>query len=273
VFVIQISTAGVDRMRSIIVAALTDVFSPAAIVERSDIHVRKEEALKDVVEVLSGELSGPADFSEEGLRFVADVLEGQKTGFFLDQRSLRKVIGKFAKDRDVLNLFSYTGASGIVAMKNGARSVLNIDSSAAALEACGRHAEMNGVEPHVFRREEADVFQYLSTKTEPAFDMVLVDPPALIKSQRDAEEGKKAYHFLNRASLRLVRDGGIFVTSSCSHYMNEEDFAFILRRASVQAGVRLDLLEIVRQSPDHPLSVYFPESAYLKSFVFRIARD
>ena len=150
--------------------------------------------------------------------------------------------------------------------------MLNVDASGPALEGCRRMAEMNGIEPHVFTTEESDAFQFLSAKTEPAFDMVLMDPPALIKSQRDGDEGKKAYHFLNRAALRLVRDGGVFVTSSCSHFLNEEDFAFIMRRASVQAGVRLDLMEVVRQAPDHPLSVYFPESSYLKSFIFRVTR-
>ncbi len=271
-FVVQISTAGIDRLRGEVVAALKDVFSPDAIVERSDLPVRKEEALKDETGVLAGEVPEAVNFVEGGMAFSADVMAGQKTGFFLDQKSLRQSIARFAKGRETLNLFSYTGAAGIAAMKGGAKSVLHVDSSAAALAGCVRHAEMNGIEPHVFATEESDVFQYLSAQAEPSFDMVLMDPPALIKSHRDEEEGKKAYHFLNRAALRLVRDGGVFVTSSCSHFLDEEDFAFILRRASVQAGVRLDLLDVVRQAPDHPASVYFPESAYLKSFVFQIRR-
>lgn len=270
--VIQISTAGVDRLRAEVVAALKEVFSPDAIVERSDLPVRKEEALKDETGVLFGDAPAGVEFVEGGMRFFADVMAGQKTGFFLDQKSLRHSIMRFAEGRETLNLFSYTGAAGVAAMKGGAKSVLNVDGSADALAGCLRHTEMNGIEPHVFMTEEADAFQFLSSKTEPAFDMVLIDPPALIKAQRDEEEGKKAYHFLNRAALRIVRDGGVFVTSSCSHFLNEEDFAFILRRASVQAGVRLDLLEVVRQAPDHPGSVYFPESAYLKSFVFQVRR-
>ena len=272
VFVIQISTAGIDTLRQTVVDALKEAFSASVVYERSDLHVRKEEALKDQVGALVGEAAESAEFGEDGMKFVAEVAAGQKTGFFLDQRSLRRAIARYAKGRETLNLFSYSGAAGIAAMKGGAKSVANVDSSATALAACVRNAEMNGIEPHVFSVEQADVFQYLSAKTEPAFDMVLVDPPALIKSQRDGDEGRKAYHFLNRAALRLVRDGGVFVTSSCSHFLNEEDFAFILRRASVQAGVRLDLLEVVRQAPDHPTSVYFPESAYLTAFIFRVAR-
>lgn len=271
--VIQISTAGMDARRKEIVAALAKVFAPVAIVERSDLPVRKEEALGDEVGTPYGETpDAPVEFSERGMRFAADVVGGQKTGFFLDQKDLRAAIARYADGRETLNLFSYTGAAGIAAMKGGAKSVLNVDASAAALEGCREHAEMNGVDGPAFRTEESDVFQFMSAKNEPSYDMVLMDPPALIKSQRDAEEGKKAYHFLNRAALRLVRDGGVFVTSSCSHFLNEEDFAFILRRASVQAGVRLDVLEVVRQAPDHPSSVYFPESNYLKSFVCRVAR-
>ncbi len=273
VFVMQISTAGMDRLRDAIVGALKAVFKPAAIVERSDIAVRKEEALRDEVGVLFGTVPEVVEFKENGLTFAADVMNGQKTGFFLDQKSLRQSIAKLAKGREVLNLFSYSGSASVAAIKGGATKVTNVDSSADALAAARRHAEMNGIEEHVMVNEESDVFQYLSGKTEPAFDMVIVDPPALIKAQRDEEEGKKAYHFLNRASLRLVRDGGIFVTSSCSHFFSEEDFAFTLRRASVQAGVRLDLLETIHQAPDHPTSVYFPESAYLKSFVCRVTRE
>lgn len=273
VLVLQISTAGMDVRRDVIVAALTKTFSPSTIVERSDLAVRKEEALGDVTGTLFGETPSAVAFSERGMRFEADVVGGQKTGFFLDQKELRAAIGRYAEGRETLNLFSYTGAAGIAAMRGGAKTVRNVDASATAIQGCLRHADMNGIDPSVFMTEEADVFQFLSAKTEPAYDMVLMDPPALIKSQRDGEEGKKAYHFLNRAALRVVRDGGVFVTSSCSHFLNEEDFAFILRRASVQAGVRLDVLEVIRQAPDHPLSVYFPESAYLKSFVCRVSRQ
>lgn len=272
VFVIQISTAGMDNLRAEIVAAIKEVFSPECIYERSDINVRKEEGLKEQVGLLDGELPEVVAFNENGLNFVADVVNGQKTGFFLDQKALRSRIAAYSKGRKALNLFSYTGTAGIAAVKGGAEKVINVDSSKEALAASLANAEMNDVTPEVFVIEEADVFQYLSNRKEAGFGMVLLDPPALIKAQRDSDDGKKAYHFLNRAVLRLIEDGGILVTSSCSHFLNEEDFAFILRRASVQAGVRLDVLEVVRQSTDHPLSVYFPESAYLTSFICRVSR-
>ncbi len=286
VIVFQISTAGLDRMRADIVAAILEVFAPRAIIERSDIAVRREEGLNDVIAIHHGEISEPVVFTENGLNFVADVQAGQKTGFFLDQRDLRTWIstaslragrGRPTLSDDsalgsVLNLFSYSGAAGIAAIKAGAERVHNVDGSVAALELCKKHAELNAIPAETFTTEISDVFDWLNLNKESHYDTVMIDPPALIKAGRDSEEGKKAYHFLNRAAMRLVNDGGLFITSSCSHFMNEEDMAFMLRRASVQSGIRLDILAVIRQSSDHPLSVYFPESAYLKSFVCRVAR-
>lgn len=270
--VIQLSTAGMDRMRDDVVAALVEVFAPVAVYERSDIAVRKEEGLHDEVGLRYGTLPEEVSFTERGMRFTADVVNGQKTGFFLDQKGLRDAVTRFAKGRRVLNLFSYSGATGVAAVRGGATEVVNVDSSAPALAACANHAEANDIAPDSFTTVETDAFQYLSDKDGEQFSMVVLDPPALIKNRKDAEEGKKAYHFLNRAALRLAEDGAIFVTSSCSHFLPEEDLAFILRRASVQAGVEIQVLETVRQSSDHPLSVYFPESAYLKSFICLVRR-
>jgi len=272
VFVIQISTAGMDALRDVILDALAQVFKPQAIIERSDLPVRREEGLAESVSVLSGQEPGLVEFAEHGLKFVADPLKGQKTGFFLDQKDLRRAIRGLAAGRSVLNIFSYTGAAGVAALAGGAKEVLNVDSSADALALCAKQAGLNGLDAAKMKTAEEDAFQFLGALQEPAYDMVLLDPPAIIKARRDEEEGKKAYHFLNRAALRNVKDGGIFVTSSCSHFFSEEDFAFTLRRASVQAGVQLSLLGTVRQSADHPLSVYFPEGLYLKSFICHVRR-
>lgn len=287
VIVFQIATAGLDRLRGDVVAALTEALKPTCLVERSDAPIRKEENLEPVVMVHIGEEPGMVEFLEMGRRSIADVMHGQKTGFFLDQKELRTALGALAHGRDVLNLFSYSGAAGVAAMQGGAKSVHHVDGSEEALALVNEHARLNGLEADAFTTEQADMFQWLAltrpltkgeielareTQVTPSFGMVIIDPPALIKSHKDIEEGKKAYHFLNRAAMRLVRDNGIFVTSSCSHFMTEDDLAFILRRASVQAGVELQVLRTVRQSPDHPLSVYFPESAYLKSFICRVKK-
>jgi 23S rRNA (cytosine1962-C5)-methyltransferase len=179
----------------------------------------------------------------------------------------------YATDRGtVLNLFSYTGSFAVAALKAGARSVHNIDGSQSALDLIAAQLELNQLASSSVTTECTDVFNWISIHGDPSYDMVIVDPPALIKSHRDAETGSKAYHFLNRAALRLMRADGIFVTSSCSAHYSEDDFAVMLRRASVQAGVTLDILETVRQSADHPISIYFPESRYLKSFICQVRR-
>ncbi len=270
VFVFQIATAGMDKMRDLVVGAIKEVFAPRAIVERSDMPSRREENLEPVAGVVSGEDPGEVAFLEHGRRCVAAPLKGQKTGFFLDQKDLRSKIAQYAKGKEVLNLFSYTGSAAFAALAGGATNVHNVDGSDEALALLDAQAKAAGVSAHC-TSQKTDIFQWLA-REESAHDMVIMDPPALIKANKDTEEGKKAYHFLNRAALKLVKDGGIFVTSSCSHFLPEEDLAFILRRASVQAGVDLQVLEVVRQSPDHPQSVYFPEGTYLKTFICRVRK-
>ena len=268
--VFQISTAGMDAMRDHVLAAITETLRPVCLIERSDLPVRAEEGLEDVVKIHEGAADDLVAFEERGIRFLADPIKGQKTGFFLDQKDARYALGRLAKGKDALNLFSYSGAASVAMMKGGASSVHNIDASEEALELCRKHAELHDFSEKKFTTESADIFQWLGAGQEKKYDIVVMDPPALIKAMKDSEEGRKAYHFVNRAAMRLVKDGGIFATSSCSHFLTEDDLAFTLRRASVQAGLRLDMIQVVRQSADHPLSVYFPESAYLKTYIFRV---
>lgn len=270
VLVFQISTAGMEALKPLVIEALQDVFEPHAIIERSDIAVRKEEGLEEISGLVFGDVKGSVAFKEHGLKFEADLLTGQKTGFFLDQKDLRAKLATFCQDATVLNVFSYSGAAGVYAMKFGAKSVHNVDSSKGALAQCDKHAKLNKIAAADFTSEENDAFQYLGKEVDTMYDVVIMDPPALIKSQKDADEGKKAYHFLNRAAMRRVKNGGVFVTSSCSQFMFEEDMSFTLRRASVQNNMVLDCIGIVRQAGDHPESVYFPEARYLKSFIFRV---
>jgi 23S rRNA (cytosine1962-C5)-methyltransferase len=280
VLVFQISTAGMDALREPLIEVLLDLFSPSAIVERSDLPGRREERLQEVTAVHHGEASARAPFTEWGVPLQADVTGGQKTGFFLDQKELRRLVrglpAALARDGqgpEVLNLFSYSGATGLAALLGGAARVHNVDGSEQAITYAREHAQLNGVDEDRFTTERADVFHWLSTHQEPAYDLVLLDPPALIKSQRDTEQGRRAYHFLNRAALRVVKDGGVLVTSSCSNHFPEEDLAFELRRAATTLGVTVHALASVRQSADHPLSVYFPEALYLKSLVLQVRRD
>ncbi len=270
VAVIQISTAGMDTLRTLLLSALQEIVSPAVIFEKSDMQVRAQEDLGSVTTTHIGTLPEEVLFTEAGLTYLADIAEGQKTGFFLDQKDLRSFLMRFADQKKVLNLFSYTGATSAALLHHGATHVHNVDESSRALELLGRQMELNGILSDRFSVEKADVFQWVGQKREETYDMVLVDPPALAKTKREQEAALKAYHFLNRSAMKLVKKGGLFVTSSCSHYISEEDLLFVLRRASVQAGVELRLLSSFRQSADHPWSIYFPEGLYLKSFVFTV---
>ena len=272
VAVFQLATAGLDGLREEIVSALDQVVSPRCMVERSDVSVRKDDGLEEVVAVHKGEDPGEVEFLERGRRYLVKPLTGQKTGFFLDQREARDGVQQLARDKECLNLFSYTGAFSVAAMVGGAKRCHSVDLSGAALAGCERHRELHGFSRETFTMEEADIFQWLGEHHDPSYDLVVLDPPALIKSSKDAEAGKKAYHFLNRAAMRLVRDGGVFVSSSCSQHLNEEDLIFILRRASVQNGMDLRVLAVHHQAADHPTSVYFKEAAYLKTFVCEVRR-
>ncbi|HEV2125817.1 MAG TPA: class I SAM-dependent rRNA methyltransferase, partial [Chloroflexota bacterium] len=167
VLVFQISTAGMETLREDVLAALAEHFQPAAMVERSDIPVRREERLEETAGIRQGEIAGPVRFLEYGIEMVADVVEGQKTGFFLDQKDLRQVVRGMADGRTVLNLFAYTGASGLAAMVGGAQRVHNVDSSEVALEQCRRHAALHQIDPERFTTERADIFQWLAAHTEP----------------------------------------------------------------------------------------------------------
>ncbi|MEW5735054.1 MAG: class I SAM-dependent rRNA methyltransferase [Thermodesulfobacteriota bacterium] len=271
VLVLQMSTPGIERLRQPLLSALEGLLRPKAVLARNELPVRDEEGLEKTREVLSGSLSGPAPFTENGLNFVSDAWEGQKTGFFLDQKDLRRDLARLCQGARVLNLFSYTGAAGIYALSGGAKSVLNIDASERALSLCREHAERNGIAASAADTERADVFSYLTAKNHPQYDMVVMDPPAIIKSAKDKQAGAKAYHFLNREALSLVRPGGVFVTSSCSAHFTRDDFFFMLKTASVKSGRSLFPLAYPGQSPDHPRSVYFPEAEYLKSAIFAVS--
>jgi 23S rRNA (cytosine1962-C5)-methyltransferase len=250
------------------------LFNPRAIVERSDIANRKEEKLKEQSGVLHGtfEENESVGFLEHRLKMLAHPLKGQKTGFYLDQKETRSVLVELAKGSNVLNLFSYTGANAMAAIKGGAKSALNVDSSSWALEKSQELAKLNRITSSKMLNEEADVFQWLNRHSDDKFDMVIMDPPAIIRSRKESNDGRKAYHFLNRAAMRLIRPGGLFITSSCSQLFTVEDFATTLRRASVQNELTLSVLKVIPQSPDHPLSLYFPESFYLKTFVCSVSK-
>ncbi|MBF0170588.1 MAG: class I SAM-dependent rRNA methyltransferase [Nitrospinae bacterium] len=273
VAVFQSATTFFDLRRELVVGALRDLLGPRAIVEKSSSPSRKEEGLSPLPPALRhGADPGLVPFVENGVTYVADPMKGQKTGFFLDQRPLRELVRRYAKGRSVLNVFSYSGALGAAAMAGGATGVTNVDASAEALHLCEVTAQKNVIEATRFLTVKQDAFTFLGAPGE-AFNMVIVDPPALIKSKKETDAGKKGYHFLNRAALRRVAEGGVFVTSSCSQHLSRDEFMAILARASLQAGKRLHYLGEAPQPADHPAPPWFPEGGYLKGFVYLVTGE
>jgi 23S rRNA (cytosine1962-C5)-methyltransferase len=272
VLVVQAHTMGMDMLKSMVVEALQNTLKPAAIYERSDVMVRTLEGLKDKPEgVLSGTLPvAPFTILEHGLKYLVDVAGGQKTGFFLDQRENRLALRKYTKDKTVLNLFCYTGGFSCSAFAGGASAVTSVDISEDATPVCRKNAELNGFDKnHTVVTQ--DVFAFLD-KTIAAgtkFDVVVVDPPAFVKSQKNLETALKAYVRLNSMALRVLKDGGVLVSSSCSSYVSPERYRGVLFQSALKEKCVLKVLEQKSQPLDHPMNLYFPEGEYLKFFVLQ----
>jgi 23S rRNA (cytosine1962-C5)-methyltransferase len=204
-------------------------------------------------------------FSENGLRFMADVTGGQKTGFFFDQRVNRLKVKDYARGRQVLNAFCYTGAFSVYAFAGGAESVVSVDVSRSAIDLCRQNVVTNfaGSQHHP---EVADCFSYL-TQIPDTFDLIVLDPPAFVKHQRALQRGLKGYETINSLALRKIKPGGILVSFSCSQLVSREVFRDAVMRAAVQAGRFVRIIEVLHQAPCHPSSVFHPEGEYLKGLV------
>lgn len=266
--VVQSLAAGIEARLPLILDLLEEIHSPRAIVLRNDAPARGLEGLTAEVRVARGRLDsedGIVETEVEGLAVEVDLLGGQKTGWFLDQAENRRRLAEYAKGRRVLDAFCYAGAWGLAALRAGAAEVLAVDSSAPAVSAASRNAERNGVGGR-FRAEEASVFDRLrGLDSERArFDLVVLDPPAFIKSAKKVAEGVRGYREINRLGLRLLAPGGVLVSSSCSHHLPAEEFMAALRRAAADTGRTVRLLEFRGQARDHPVLLSMPETAYLK---------
>ncbi len=275
VLVFQIHTAGMDVLRPLIIDALKIVFSPVAIVERSDVSIRQEEGLVDFPkEVRFGVVDPLIECMELGRRFYVDVVNGQKTGFFIDQRDARGMVGQLAINRHVLNLFCYTGGFSVYAAKAGALSVTSIDGSRPALDLVQRNFSLNALpENHEnYPLIQGDVFSLLSTNQLRSFpyDLIICDPPAFAKSHLAVKKALSAYETLNAACLRLLQPGGLLVTSSCSGRISMADFKNSLRLAAGRAGRRAVVRQELGQPLDHTETIAFPEGRYLKTVVLEV---
>lgn len=270
VLVLQCGTLGIERLKAEIVEALLKELKPRAIYEKSDLPSRKIEGLNSSQGWLYGEPVNELKIVENGHPFWVDVVGGQKTGFFLDQREMRALIGALAGGAGVLNCFCYTGGFSVYAARGGAAKIKSIDSSAGALELARRNFELNEIDPARHEFQAADVFEALPSE-KAKYDIVILDPPAFAKKRAHIESATQAYGSLNRAGLKLVKGGGYLLTSSCSYYVDERLFGQIVFQAARDCGLGVQILQKHRQAFDHPLSIYHPEGNYLKSLLLSVS--
>jgi len=265
---LQAGTAGMERLVDPILAALDQVISPKTIVLRNDAPSRALEGLETYVKTAKGEGHRIA-VEENGARYIADLTEGQKTGWYYDQRDNRAFMATFAKGKTVLDAYSYTGGFGILAAKAGAREVVCLDSSAPALALAEESARANGV---TIKAVRADVFEELERLKAAGerFDIVLADPPPFVKSKKDLEPGAKAYRKLTRLAADVTAPGGLLLVASCSHNIAPERFAGECAQGLLRAGRRAALIRQAGAGPDHPVHPLLPESAYLKALVYAL---
>ncbi|RJP23624.1 MAG: class I SAM-dependent rRNA methyltransferase [Candidatus Abyssobacteria bacterium SURF_5] len=273
VYVIQVSTLGMYvRLAEILGALPAAGIAAAAVILRTDTPMAQLEGFPEESRVLSGECEHPVRIRQDGLLFDVDVLEGQKTGLYLDQRDNRVAAARLFAGARVLDCFSYMGAWGLYAGFAGARDVLGLDSSSRAIEAARRHAELNSLEP-VCRFEEVDVFERLEdlTRSDERFDCIVLDPPALVKSKRHLPQGEAAYERLNRLAMTILSHDGFLISCSCSFHVSGELFWLILSRAARKKRRSCTLIEWRGQSRDHPIPLAMPETSYLKCAFLRVS--
>ena len=271
--VVQCLTLGIDRRRALLVAALAQALSPAGIYERSDVDVRAQEGLPPATGLLYGQAPPPEiEILEHGHRFVVDLAGGQKTGFYLDQRENRLALARYARGREILDAFAYSGAFSVYAARAGAGPIALLDASAEALDLARRNLQANGHDLATASFDCGDVFETLRLYRDRgrSFDGIVLDPPKFAPTRRHVERAARAYKDINLLALKLLRPGGILFTFSCSGAVDADLLQKILFGASVDAGCDVQIVEWLAQGPDHPVLLSFPESAYLKGLVCRV---
>lgn len=268
VLVVQITTAGMELLKPLLVEALQKLLKPEGILFRNDTAMRQTEGLGGEDEIL-GTVPEWVRVEESGVPFDAPLKGGQKTGWFYDQRANRDRLAPYAKGARVLDVFSYVGGWALRSAAFGAASVTCIDSSEPALAAAQRSAALSGTTLETLKADALEALKALRAEGR-QFDLVIVDPPALIKRKKDEEAGQAHYGALNRAAMHLLAADGVLISCSCSHHLSEEQLQRILLRESRQAGRRLQILERGEQGPDHPVHPAIPETRYLKAFYCRV---
>lgn len=276
ILVAQISTAGMEAAKDDVVSVLTDLCKPAGILLRNDMGSRDLEGLPRYTETAYGTIPAEIDLVENGVRFTAPLTEGQKTGWFYDQRTNRADFARFCKGKRVLDAFCYAGSFGCNAVAAGAEAVTFLDASRPALDYAQRNAAQNDAAGtcavDTIVGDALDTLQALKDSGR-RFDVICVDPPAFIKRKKAYHDGLAAYQRVNRLAMELVEDGGIVMSCSCSQHLSAEDLNRTLLHAANKAGATLQTLIQGHQGPDHPVHPAMPETHYLKSYCVRVFKS
>lgn len=269
--VVQSHSHGMWRLRSVIedvLRSLEELKISQVVFRRVEAQLESNDEEGKEPEVVVPEPSQVVSFNENGLRFLADVTAGQKTGFFLDQRVNRMKIREYSSGKNVLNAFCYTGAFSVYAFAGGAQSVVSVDASKPAIDLCRQNVVANFAEVE-HHSEVADCFSYLAQIPD-TFDLIVLDPPAFAKHQRAVQRALRGYETINSLALKHIKPGGFLATFSCSQLVTRELFRDSVMRAAAQAGRAVRIVEMLHQAPCHPTNIYHPEGDYLKGFVLYV---
>lgn len=279
VLVVESLALGIDRLKPVILDKLKKILAEdgiqiRGIYERSDAKVRENEGMERWKGFIGEPFDTKVEITENGVKYIVDVEDGQKTGFFLDQKNNRAAIRKLCPGKKVLDCFTHTGSFALNAGMAGAASVLGVDASMTGINQAMENAKLNGLEDRV-SFQCADVFELLPKLEEQGekFDLVILDPPAFTKSRKAVKNAVKGYREINMRGLKLVKEGGFLATCSCSHFMEPELFAKTIKEAARSAHKRLRQVEFHTQAPDHPILWAADESYYLKFYIFQVCEE
>jgi 23S rRNA (cytosine1962-C5)-methyltransferase len=268
--VCQFLSAGSEFNKDKIVEILNDIFNPDGIYERSDVEVRIKEGLQPVQGLLKGIVpDGFVEVRENGFKFLVDIKNGHKTGFYLDQKNNRKLISEFSKGKNVLNCFSYTGGFSVYALVSGAQNVTQVEASSSAIELSTKNFELNNLNSSMVENINGDVFEVLRKFRDErkTFDLIILDPPKFTESTSQIQKASRGYKDINLLAIKLLNPGGVLFTFSCSGHISTDLFQKIIAGAALDSEREVKIIKQLTQSSDHPVALNFPEGLYLKGFV------
>lgn len=268
--VCQFLSSGAEFFKETFVEILKDIFKPVGIYNRSDSEIREKEGLKPEKGLLSGKVPDElTEVVENNLKFLVNIKDGHKTGFYLDQRDNRKLVTEFSKGKIVLNCFSYTGGFSVYALASGAERVTQVETSSSAIELSNKNIELNGLKLSSIENKDDDVFNVLRKFRDEgkSFDLIILDPPKFAESASQILKASRGYKDINLLALKLLSPGGVLFTFSCSGHISPDLFQKIVAGAALDSGREVKIIKQLTQSSDHPFALNFPEGLYLKGLV------